>query len=506
MDNSDKGKKTNFFKLKLIIFSIAIIIFILISNAIVKYNENEVYNEISNAELLSLNNINSFAENRLSYVSNDIYFLRDVYEEYKNNKTLKFDDLEIISKKFANNRIYYDEFSVIDSKGKETIKLNNYSRPEIIVDETLRDFSNESWFLEFLNTKNDLYISQISLSVEKRMVEMPYRPIIKFYIKVYKDQNVDEIISVTYNLNEIIRRIAKESQNEFGYMEFLDKKGNYIYSIKRSNEFGFLFEDKDNISLEKNNKSLWDKIVFDGGNGRYISQNRDLYVYKKIRSRNFDYNLYLLYTNKKELIKDKVYEISKFYILTVVITIFIVSILIFYALKEYLLRKIYNNKLKDLALYDTLTKIPNREHFNREIEKKIEEERSFSLLFLDLDGFKAINDTFGHHIGDEVLKIVSKKLVNTVKNKDFVSRMGGDEFTILITETKIEDIKKICLRIIKNISENMDIEEKNCKVGISIGVSRYPNDSEDIDEIIRIADDMMYLVKSKGKNDFKIYE
>lgn len=506
MDGFDRQRDTNFFKLKFIIFSIAIIMMVLISNAIIKYNENEVYNEISNAELLSLNNINSFAENRLSYVNNDISFLRDVYEEYKDNQSLEALDLQIISKKFAENRVYYDEFSVIEPSGIERIRLNNYSRPEIITDDDLRNFSKKKWFLEFLNSKNDIYISQISLSVEKRMVEIPYRPIIKFYIKVYANQKVEEIISITYNLNEIIRRIAKESQSEFGYMEFLDKKGHYIYSIKRSNEFGFLFEDKDNISLERKNEDLWNRIVFDGGNGKYISKNGDLYVYKKIRSRNFDYNLYLLYTNKKELIQEKVYDISRFYIIAIGIIIFIVSILIFYALKEYLLRKIYNNKLKNLALYDTLTKIPNREYFNRELEKRIEEKKSFSLLFLDLDGFKAINDTFGHHIGDEVLKIVSNKLLNSVKDKDFVSRMGGDEFTIIMMDTKIKDIENICLRIINSISEEMMIEEKKCKVGISVGVSIYPNHSEDIDEIIRIADDMMYLVKSKGKNDFKIYE
>lgn len=506
MENLYKEKKINFLKLNFIIFLIAIFIFVIISGLIIKYNENEIYNQIVNEELLSLNNINSFAENRLSYVNKDLSFLRDIYSKYKTKTSLESADLEIIAKSFAYNRIYYDEFSVINTLGKERFRLNNYNKPQIIVDDNLRDFSKEKWFFDFLNSNNDIYISKVALSVEKRMVEIPYRPIIKFYIKVYKNQKIEDIISITYNLNEIIRIISKESSNEFGYMEFLDKKGHYIYSIKRSNEFGFLFEDKNNISIQNNNEELWNKIVFDGGNGKYISKNGDLYVYRKIRSRNLDYNLYLLYTNEKSLIKEKVYEISRIYIFSLAIIIFLVSVLILYSLKEYLLRKTYNDKLEDLALYDTLTKIPNREYFNRKIEQNIKEKKSFSLLFLDLDGFKAINDTFGHHIGDEVLKAVSKKLRNSVKEKDFVARMGGDEFTIIMNDIRMKEIENICLRIIKNISEDMIIDENICKVGISIGVSRYPNDGENIDQIIRIADDMMYLVKSKGKNDFKIYE
>jgi len=166
-------------------------------------------------------------------------------------------------------------------------------------------------------------------------------------------------------------------------------------------------------------------------------------------------------------------------------------------------------EIKKLAYHDYLTGLPNRRLFidrlNLSIFDAAENEKVIAVLFLDLDSFKRINDTMGHAKGDELLKMVSKRLKNTIKESDTVCRVGGDEFLILIQNIEnkqyIRDISEEILGIFK---EPFKINSNDLYVTTSIGGAIYPIDGQDVETLIKNADIAMYKAKEKGRNKFEL--
>ena len=125
-------------------------------------------------------------------------------------------------------------------------------------------------------------------------------------------------------------------------------------------------------------------------------------------------------------------------------------------------------------------------------------------MFVDLDGFKAVNDTLGHDAGDYVLKQVAQRLLSCVRETDTVARFGGDEFLIIATEINTpENAAQIAEKVIQLVSQPVIIKEQRVVVGASIGIALFPDHGEDMDQLIKQADKAMYSVKNAGKNGFR---
>jgi diguanylate cyclase (GGDEF)-like protein len=188
----------------------------------------------------------------------------------------------------------------------------------------------------------------------------------------------------------------------------------------------------------------------------------------------------------------------------------IFPIIAYYTSKNFIHKNIYKNALEIAALYDHLTHLPNRQLLSDRlyqlIESAIRYNRPFALLFLDLDGFKAVNDNLGHEAGDELLKEVGERFLNAVRKSDTVARFGGDEFIILIPEVEGEEqCETIAKKILDSLSYPFIINDKKAIVGASIGIAIYDiNSRESADDIIMRADNNMYTVKETGKNSFII--
>lgn len=170
-------------------------------------------------------------------------------------------------------------------------------------------------------------------------------------------------------------------------------------------------------------------------------------------------------------------------------------------------RKRLELELETYANYDKLTGLPNRRLFFERLEQIVLEcrrdKKAFALLFLDLDGFKAINDEYGHEIGDEVLIAVGKRLSKSVRASDMVARMGGDEFTAIIRNTaEKEAVAVVADKIHKSISKAIRVDEASHVVHASIGVAIYPENGKDSKTLLRNADAAMYAVKRAGKGGF----
>ncbi len=173
-----------------------------------------------------------------------------------------------------------------------------------------------------------------------------------------------------------------------------------------------------------------------------------------------------------------------------------------------------NKQLQHLAHYDTLTGLPNRSsflgHLTQGMKKMSSNNKGLALLFIDLDGFKAINDDFGHDYGDEILRQVATRVEETLRNDDVFARLGGDEFTLIAQNIIDSDnntaVKIVADKVIKALSQPFNILDAQCHIGSSIGIALYPNQTKDLDELISFADTAMYAVKRSGKNNYKIYD
>ncbi len=166
-----------------------------------------------------------------------------------------------------------------------------------------------------------------------------------------------------------------------------------------------------------------------------------------------------------------------------------------------------DRKINRLAYYDSLTGLPNRTLFINRLEQSIHlAKRSAKLIgivFIDLDCFKAINDSIGHEGGDQVLKQVASRLTGCLRKHDTVTRFGGDEFLIQITQiNRVEDLHKIAENIIQVIAQPVEINEQQFYLTASAGVSVYPMDGEEAEPLIKNADLAMYSSKKSGKNQY----
>lgn len=168
----------------------------------------------------------------------------------------------------------------------------------------------------------------------------------------------------------------------------------------------------------------------------------------------------------------------------------------------------YHKKIDYLAYHDQLTGLPNRslliDRINQGILRAIRQESLIGIIFIDLDGFKRINDTLGHDQGDELLKQVSSRLLSVVRKNDSVCRQGGDEFIIFIDGYKDEDnLDVIAGKIIDIFNKPFVLREQDYFITASMGISQYPVDGEDVQTLVKNADMAMYKAKSLGRNQYQ---
>lgn len=174
-----------------------------------------------------------------------------------------------------------------------------------------------------------------------------------------------------------------------------------------------------------------------------------------------------------------------------------------------------NNNLEKIAMYDSLTGLPNRHYLMNKLEetflnqqtvrKSRDDNKHFCILFIDLDRFKPVNDTYGHHVGDLLLQEVTRRLKECVTEQDFIARMGGDEFIVLIQNTTKTYSFDASQKIIKELSKAFQIEGKDIFITASIGISLSSADEVSFESILQQADIAMYAAKKKGKNGYCLY-
>ena len=173
-------------------------------------------------------------------------------------------------------------------------------------------------------------------------------------------------------------------------------------------------------------------------------------------------------------------------------------------------RKQAQEKLHHRAFHDELTGLPNRAMFmdtlSRTLHRAERKQSSFSVLFIDLDHFKGVNDTYGHSVGDQLLQQVAERVRMCVREGDLVARLGGDEFVILVEDDRsTEDVSSIAKKLQLKLEPAHILDGNSVQITASIGISSYPQDGTQLDELLRNADSAMYGVKAHGRNNFRFH-
>jgi len=172
-------------------------------------------------------------------------------------------------------------------------------------------------------------------------------------------------------------------------------------------------------------------------------------------------------------------------------------------------QKLYQSQLQIMALFDPLTQLPNRTLYFDRIHMAVEHCRrytsQFGLLYIDLDGFKQVNDTLGHEAGDELLVEIGNIFLKACRKSDTVARLGGDEFAIIYAELEsLQTLEAFANRIIDSLKSPIDLKAGKATVGASIGIAVFPADSDNLEALMNLADKAMYSSKRQGKNMYTL--
>lgn len=169
-----------------------------------------------------------------------------------------------------------------------------------------------------------------------------------------------------------------------------------------------------------------------------------------------------------------------------------------------------HHALEAAANHDALTGLPNRRLLNDRLVQALERSKrnntQLAVCYLDLDAFKPINDRFGHAVGDEVLRVVARRMTQTLRGADTVARIGGDEFVLLLGDlTDAPEATQLLERLLLEVGQPIDVDAQQVQVAASVGGTLYPDDAGDATELLSHADQMLYLAKTQGKNCLRLY-
>lgn len=171
------------------------------------------------------------------------------------------------------------------------------------------------------------------------------------------------------------------------------------------------------------------------------------------------------------------------------------------------LKRLYEQMARH-ATHDSLTNLPNRKHFYDQLAETIasagQKGSSFTVLYLDLDNFKTINDDLGHVAGDQLIERMARRIEKCIRKADIVARVGGDEFVVILRDIAPADSTKVAEKIIESLADPFIIAGKSLGVTISIGLATYPEDGKDMNALIHAADSAMYEAKRNGKNGYRV--
>ena len=427
----------------------------------------------------------------------------------------------------AENSGVYDQIRFLDDTGMEVVRVNfGDGEPYITADEDLQDKASRYYFTESLALQpGEIYVSPLDLNIEHGEIEIPYKPMIRVGTPISdEDGRIRGIVLINFLAQAMLDRVADLDAISIGHPIMFNDHGYWLVGPNPPPSWGFMFPEHTESRMSVLYPGAWDQMT-GNSQGDFLNENglfayRDYHPLQEIgncvviggdteqRDHTQDYRWILashvthddLNALERQAIRGSL-AIGGPLLLFLAIGTRAVNISI-------VQRQRHQARLETLARFDPLTELANRttleERLSREHSRAQRSGRRFAVLYLDLDGFKAINDCHGHEAGDKVLVEVARILDSCCRSVDTPARIGGDEFVVLLSEVVDADaVRRVAERIAKRIAA---LTREDRIVGASIGVVVWPDHTDDTSQIIRLADQAMYAAKTAGKNGISFAE
>ena len=509
-----------------IIFVSVILFYFLISIPIFIVRTNNTYSIISTNMKTDINAYTSAIDDQVANVATNLLLMENLIKNrdilINDNSTLEFKSLD--DKLLLENDLLdwiqtyniYDQIRIIDVSGNEVLRINhNNGNSYVVSDEDLQNKSDRYYFENaIILDDNYIYLSKIDLNIENGVIEYidgSPKEMLRIASPIYINSQKAGIIIVNYYSNNLFANFDT-STTDFSSFSVININGYFIENENPDIEYGFMFEDKTDETFDK----YFDySIDFSSVTSTQIYQERtsnrlltyiaiDDYKMESAISKTVGEDIQVYSDNGNIFVFGEVvvsdtslYQTIKTSYIIVTIFFIIVSLIITRLIDEilYNMKKQFNS-LVFSSEHDSLTGLANRKKAFQIINQLNSNQERFTTLFLDLDKFKEVNDSFGHHIGDLLLIEVSNRLKLLLRSSDTISRLGGDEFLIILRDViKPSSANNLKEKLKHSIIEPYQIEQHMIEIGLSIGIS-IQDGTKYLDDIIQEADQNMYLEKN----------
>jgi diguanylate cyclase (GGDEF)-like protein len=425
---------------------------------------------------------------------------------------------------FSKVSLLYDQIRYIDNNGNEKVRINlTDNGTEIVSPLDLQNKANRYYFQKTMTLPADfVYISPLDLNIENEKIEIPFKPMIRFSIPVYDNGTICGIFVLNYRASLLLNMFLQLGSSSNGKMQLVNQDGYWLGNEDEVKNWGFMFYDKRGLTFPAEYPNEWERII--NGERKFITRNglftaREYDFYKEINAQSisaYDKNIvkdgswYVISYVANDEKNIRLFNQSFFSIMEYVIChywwiflfIIVFASLISGGLVTYFERvKIAIKKSK----YDDMSGAYSRWAGEEFLQKKIDghsKNSPFSICFMDINGLKLVNDTFGHVTGDELILVISHIIIAQLRTGDILSRFGGDEF-IIVMNGDAEGSENQWQRIKTSIEKVNTEDSKPYVISVSHGISEY-NEEMNLEDLLHIADKKMYAEKFEIKQNLQV--
>lgn len=472
---------------------------------------------------------NDFMGREFSMVVSDLHYLHHAFE----NELLDTNNYAKIAAnwaEFSTQRRIYDQIRYLDADGDEKIRINISEEGGYIVPENdLQNKKDRYYFTETVKLNEEsVYVSPLDLNVEQGRIEIPYKPMIRLSTPVYDENgNLQGIIVLNYLADYMLSGFRDLAENSQGEIILINANGYRLSSSNPENDWNFMFDEKKEKTFEHEFPNEWKSII--ENKSQFTTEEGLITAAPVVLSHKFNadkvsthdqkitlgdgswYIVSIVERTQKtgELFNDNVWAIGLdvlikniYYFILIGIISGIVGFLVYVNRRTYARIKYYSE-------FDPLTKTYNRRAGIAKLNELFppDDRRQFlvSLCFIDINGLKEVNDTLGHKIGDELIIAVADNIKRTIREQDFLVRLGGDEFLIVFNDIGIDMAEKIWERIVWEYDQINHNEDRAYLISVSHGIVDFENKQKThVDDLISAADGKMYQEKQIMKANLSV--
>ncbi len=514
IDHFNKIDKLYILKVFLSVFGSLLVIFFLIAMIQNYQTRTETIDRISHQEELIIDGVRERITDYLTFITSDLLYVKS---EFEMNYTSAADYNEIADDWliYSSERNLYRQIRFIDKDGMEQIRINNDGDNYYVVDQSELQDKNGRYYFEdaVVLPENSIYYSSMDLNVENGEIVVPYELQFRLATPVYEDDEVLGIIILNFDIDYTLNKMPYYDETSNGEFYVTNDDGYFIFHINPDYQWGYDLPERAEYTLSLMYPEAWEQLETPAHEfSNQVITNDGLFSCYNLTTDDItgfdDYDFYTagaalhLVTYVPRSVNHYLFSSNIFvnmlaitavngwlFILSILLLSIIITLIIYIRLQFLYEQKYY-------ASTDQLTGVFNRNYGINALEQSMKDTQNLSVCFIDLNGLKHINDTFGHESGDNFIKQSIDVIKNLLEFPDYLFRLGGDEF-IIVSHQPPEVVERLWDKITETYQLINESHMNEFDISVSHGIVKFRKTFKDVNQLIAEADKLMYLEKQK---------